>query len=93
MPSPIGTKINGYTPSSSGAISFAQTGAGLFRITQASGVAAYNKPYVLPNTGAVQLIIAIVFMFLFSIIFAIKVDCTAAGSTADANSLIQMTHH
>jgi len=92
MPSPIGPKINGYTPSSNGASSFYTTsGAGLFSTDQASGVAAYLKPYLLPSSGAVQLIIAIVFLFLFTIVFAIKVDWTAAGSTSDANSAMMMT--
>jgi hypothetical protein len=91
MPSPIGTKIKDYTPSSNGAKYFYTTsGAGLFQTDQAPGVAAYLKPYVLPNTGAVQLIIAIVFMFIFTIVFAIKVDWTAAGLTARGNSAILM---
>jgi hypothetical protein len=92
MPSPIGPKSNGYTPSSGGASSFyTTTGAGLFSTNQASGAAAYLKPYVLPSSGAVQLIVAIIFLFLFTVVFAIKVDWTAASSTADANSAILMT--
>ncbi len=92
MPSPFGPKINGYTPSSGGASSFyTTTGAGLFSTNQAPGAAAYLKPYLLPSSGAVQLIVAIVLLFLFTVVSAIKVDWAASGSTADANSAILMT--
>ena len=92
MPSPIGKKINGFTPSSNGAsIFYTTSGAGLFTTDQASGAAAYLRPYLVPSVGAVQLIIAIVFMFLFTVVFAIKVDWTASSSTADASLAIPMT--
>ncbi len=75
MPSPTAQKINGYTPSSGGASYFYESkGMGLFQTTQQSGVASYLKPYVLPSSGAVQLIIAIVLMSIFTVFFAIKVD-------------------
>jgi hypothetical protein len=94
LPSPIGSKINGYTPSSGGASYFYPTrGAGLFSSDQVSGVAAYLKPYTLPSTGAVQLIVAIVLLFIFTVVFTIKVDWTAAGSTAEAKSAILNTQH
>ncbi len=82
MPSPIGQKINGYTPSSGGASNFIKMpGSGLFEIPQASGVAAYLKPYVLPSSGASQLIISIVLLSLVTVIFAIKVNWAEESSS------------
>ena len=82
MPSPIGQKINGYTPSAGGASNFNKMpGSGLFEIPQASGVAAYLKPYVLPSSGATQLIISIVLLSLFTVIFAIKVNWAEESSS------------
>ena len=99
MPSPTGAPaISGYTPSSGGATLFPagfKNGKfavpGLYSAVQASGSAAYVKPYLVPSAGAAQLIIAIVLLFLFTIFFAIKTDWTAVAASADSGSSAIMT--
>jgi len=97
MPSPTSAAaFGGYQPSSGG-FSLSETGQrssgrGLFNARQAPGPAAYLKTFLLPSVGAAQLIIAIVLLFLFTIVFAIKTDWTAVSSSA-ADSSQMMTPH
>ncbi len=95
MPSPYMVPLpNGYTPSSGGAPLYSTSGQGLFKNNQGSlgYPAAYLKPLLIPSGGAVLIIIAIVFLFLFTIVFAIKTDWTAVSSSA-ADSSQMMTPH
>ena len=93
-PSPTGAKIKGYTPAFKGATLYYETpGAGLFKNMQASGVASYLKPYLVPSVGAVHLIIAIIFMFIFTIVVFVKADWAAASSTDHELLAIPMTQH
>jgi len=92
MPSPTSTAFNGYTPSSGGVTLASTSGQGLFNLYQQTFAAAYLKPLLIPSGGAVLIIIAIVFLFLFTIVFAIKTDWTAVSSSA-ADSSQMMTPH
>lgn len=93
MPSPDGRdKINGYTPSAGGAPLIPSNGRGSYDSNQASGPAAWSSPYLIPSVGAVQLIIAIVFLFVFTIVFTIKTDWAAVTSNGDAGTTMVSPH-
>jgi len=93
MPSPNGRdKINGYTPSSGGADLKPSNGQGSYLSDQAEGPAAWSSPYLIPSVGAVQLIIAIVFLFVFTIVFTIKTDWAAVTSNGDAGTTMVSPH-
>jgi hypothetical protein len=83
MPSPTGKAFDGFTPSAGGASLPPSSGSGKYMTTQTTGQAAYMNPYLVPNIGAVQLIVAIVFLFVFLIVFAIKTDWAAVTSSGD----------
>ena len=93
MPSPDGRdKINGYTPSKGGASLIESSGRGSYDSMQGSGPAAWMSPYLIPSIGAVQLIIAIVFLFVFTIVFTIKTDWAAVTSNGDAGTTMVSPH-
>ena len=93
MPSPTSASLpafNGYTPSSGGVSLNPSQGKGYFTVNQLSGTAAYYKPLLIPSAGALQITVAIVLLFIFTIVFAIKTDWTAVSSSA-ADSSQMMT--
>ena len=93
MPSPDGrAKINDYTPSAGGASLIESQGKGLYNSVQNAMPAAWMSPYLIPSIGAVQLIIAIVFLFVFTIVFAIKTDWAAVTSNGDAGTTMVSPH-
>jgi hypothetical protein len=88
MPAPRRAAINGFTPSSGGfdmSVSRTQA-AGLFQTTQAGNAAVYMKPSFRPTSGAGFGIAALVFQFLFTVVFALKVDWTDSYLDVSANS-------
>jgi hypothetical protein len=83
-PAPTANAFDGFTPSAGGAPMIQTLGLGRYLATQASGAAAYMKPYLVPSIGAAHLIAAIVLLFVFTIIFAIKTDWADVASSGDA---------
>jgi hypothetical protein len=57
-------------------------------LNQLSGKAAGAEVLYIPYTGAAQLIAAIVFLFLFTIFFAIKTDWAASAPDADSTQMM-----
>jgi hypothetical protein len=78
--------ISGYQPVTGGIE--LQEVSGLYRVNQASGKAAGAEVLYIPYTGAAQLIAAIVFLFLFTIFFAIKTDWAASAPDADSTQMM-----
>ena len=88
MPSPTSAPaFAGYQPSTGGASSsfISAYGAGFFSADQASGTAVGAISFFVPSIGAIQLIIAILLLFVFTIFFAVKTDWTAIASDPKAN--------
>ena len=85
-PAPFANAFDGYTPSRGGAPMVPSAGLGGYNAAQASGAAAYMKPYLVPSIGAAHLVAAIVLLFVFTIIFAIKTDWAGVASSGDAGA-------
>jgi hypothetical protein len=88
MPSPTSAPaFAGYQPSTGGASAslIPAYGAGFFSAYQASGTAVGAISFFVPSIGAIQLIIAILLLFIFTIFFAVKTDWTAIASDPKAN--------
>ncbi len=81
-----------YTPSSGGVQSLPGSGQGNY--VQFGNAAAYVNPFIAPSSGAVSLIVAIVFLFIDPIFCAIKTEWTSPDpttSSADSGSATMMT--
>jgi hypothetical protein len=94
MPAPTAKAFSGYTPSSGGIQLLPGSGQGNYNAVQSGNAAAYVNPFIAPSSGAVSLIIAIVFLFIDLIFFAIKTDWTSPDpttSSADSGSATMMT--
>jgi hypothetical protein len=87
MPSPVDKAFDGFTPSAGGAQLQLSSGSGKYMIdrkmTQNGQAVAYMNPFLVPNIGAAQLVAAIVLLFVFLIVFAIKTDWAAVTSSGD----------